>query len=142
MVLGSDPQQFELSVVEVERAVSGIYAGGDVLIVVRVRLRDFSGAADAWILRESWSDFLSQLRRLEQNRTGEAIVESLSPGELRVRVFALDRAGHMGVEGELTSYYSAAHRPEVTTLKFGAIEIDPTALPAFVRELEIAAPAV
>ena len=58
MVLGSDPQQFELSVAEVERGVPGVYAGGDVLVVVRVRLRDFSGAVDAWILREAWSDFL------------------------------------------------------------------------------------
>ena len=142
MVLGSDPQQFELAVAEVEHGVPGIHAGGDVLVVVRVRLRDFSGAVDAWILRESWSDFLRQLRRLERDRTGEATLESIGPGELRLRVFALDRAGHMGVEGELTSYYSAAHQPGVTTLKFGAIEIDPTALPAFVRELEIASPAV
>ena len=66
----------------------------------------------------------------------------MSPGELRLRVFALDRAGHMAVEGELTSYSSAAHRPGSTTLRFGAIEIDPTALPAFVRELEIRAPAL
>ena len=142
MILGSDPQQFELSVAEVERGAPGVYAGGDVLVVVRVRLRDFSGAVDAWVLRESWGNFLSQLRRLERDRTGEATLESMSPRELHLRVFALDRAGHMGVEGELRSYYSAAHRPEVTTLKFGAIEIDPTALPAFVRELEIAAPAV
>jgi len=141
MILGSDPQQFELSVAEVERGVPGVYAGGDVLLVVRVRMRGFSGAVDAWVLREAWTDFLSQLRRLEQDRTGEAILQSMSPDELRLRMFALDRAGHMAVEGELTSYYSAAHRPESTTLKFGAIEIDPTALPAFVRELELAAPA-
>ena len=68
-------------------------------------------------------------------------MESVSPGELRLRVFALDRAGHMGVEGELTSFCSSAHRPGSTHLKFGAIEIDPTALPVLVRELEIAAPA-
>jgi hypothetical protein len=142
MTFGSDPQQFELSVAEIERSVPGVYAGGDVLVFVRVRLREFSGAADAWILREAWTDFLNQLRRLERDRAGEAILQSISPDELRVRIFAVDRAGHMAVEGELTSYYSAAHQPSSTTLKFGAIEIDPTALPAFVRELELAAPAV
>lgn len=141
MILGADPQLFEMSVAEVERGVPGIHAGGDVLVFVRARLRSFSGAADAWVLREAWRDFLNHLRRLERDRAGEAVLESMSPGELRVRVFALDRAGHMGVEGKLTSYQAAAHRPEVTTLEFGAIEIDPTALPAFVRELEIAAPA-
>jgi hypothetical protein len=142
MILGLDPLQFELSVAEVERGVPGVYAGGDVLVFVRARLREFSGAVDAWILREAWTDFLSQLRRLERDRTGAAILQSMSPDELRVRVFALDRAGHMAVEGELTSYYSASHGPGTTTLKFGAIEIDPTALPAFVRELELAAPVV
>jgi hypothetical protein len=141
MILGSDPQQFEISVAEVERGVPGVYAGGDVLVFVRVRLREFSGAVDAWILRDVWTEFLNQLRRLERDRAGEATLQSMSPDELRLRVFALDRAGHMGVDGELTSYHSAAHRPGSTTLKFGAIEIDPTALPALVRELELAAPA-
>ena len=65
----------------------------------------------------------------------------MSPGQLRLQVFALDHAGHIAVDGELTSYHTAAHRPRSTTLTFGAIETDPTALPALIRELELAAPA-
>lgn len=140
MVLGSERQQVELSVAEVERSVPGIHTGGDVLVVVRVRLLDFSGAVESWVLRETWRDFLTQLRVLERDRAGEATLQSISPGELGLRIFGLDHAGHMGIRGELTSYYSAPHQPEATSLTFGTIEFDPTVLPAFLRELEAAAP--
>src|SRR5215207_8899827 len=121
MVLGSDSERVELTVADVERGVPGISTGGDVL-VVRARVRDFAGAVDAWVLRDAWADFLRQLVRLERDRAGEAVVESISPGELRLRLFALDRAGHMGAEGEFLVHYTAAHRPRVAGLKFGAIE--------------------
>jgi hypothetical protein len=140
MILGSDLQQFELAVAEVASAVPGVAAGGDVRVVVRARLLDFSGAADAWVLRDAWSEFLRQLRQLEQDRRGEASLLAISPEELRVRIFALDRAGHVGVEGELTSFFIAKHDPRAASLKFGTIEIEPSALPALVRELESAAP--
>lgn len=110
------------------------------LVVVRARVHNFSGAVDAWVLREAWADFLGQLVRLERDRAGEAVLESMSPGELRLRLFALDRAGHMGVEGELLVYYTAGHRPQVGSLTFDAVEFDPTALPTLVRELTAAAP--
>ena len=140
MILGSDLQQFELAVAEVSPEVPGVYAGGSVRVVVRVRLRDFAGAADAWVQWDAWSDFIRQLRQLERDRRGEATLRGTSTEELRVRIFALDRAGHMGVEGSLTSFFIADHDPRAASLKFGTIEIEPSALPALVRELESAAP--
>lgn len=141
MILGSDFQQLELSVIEVSPDVRGVHIGGDVRISVRARLKEFSGAADAWILRETWRDFLAQLTQLERERTGDAQLASISPGELRLRIFALDRAGHMAAEGELTASFLASHEPRLTSLKFGAIEFDPSALPSLLRELQSAAPA-
>ena len=140
MLLGTDLEHLELTVVQVDRGVPGVAVAGDVLVGLRVRLRNFAGAAEAWVLRETWSEFLGQLRGLERDRRGEATLQSISPDELRVRLHALDRAGHMAVEGELTSYYGSAHRLEAVSLKFGTIEFDPTARPMLLRELEIAAP--
>jgi hypothetical protein len=140
MLLGTELEHLEVTVVEVDRGVPGIAVAGDVLVGVRVRLRNFAGAAEAWVLREVWSDFLTRLRGLERDRRGEATLQSISPEELRVRLYAIDHAGHMALEGELTSYYGSAHRLEAASLKFGTIEFDPTTLPILLRELEIAAP--
>lgn len=142
MYLGSEGHSLELSVREVHPAVPGMYPGGDVLVGVRARLGDFSGATTAWVLPEAWKRFLSQLKELEKVRAGEALLESVSPGEMRVRIFALDRAGHVAAEGEVTSFFAAPHQPRAATFVFGAIEFDPTALPALLRELEAAAPTV
>jgi hypothetical protein len=136
MILGSQERQVELRVLDVEPPVPGVYAGGNVHVGVRVRLNDFSGAVTAGVLSESWRTFIRQLRLLERDRRGEATLVGISREELRVRLFALDRAGHMAVEGEMTAYFAAEHDPRATSLRFGAIEFDPTMLPGLLRELE------
>jgi hypothetical protein len=141
MILGLDSKRLEITVVDLEAGVLDVAPAGDVLVVVRAQLADFSGAVDAWIVRREWTAFLTQLVKLERTRNGEAVLESASPGELRLRVFALDRAGHMGAEAEFRVQYSDATHPQVASLKLGPIEFDPTSLPDLVRELETAAPA-
>jgi hypothetical protein len=142
MVLGSEFQHVELSVAGVHPRVPGAYEGGDVLVAARVRQRDFSGATLAWVVPEAWKMFLEQLTELERTRSGEAMLQSIGPEELRLRIFALDRAGHIAVEGELTSYYALSDPKEIASLKFGVIEFDPTTLPLLVRELQSTAPEV
>lgn len=140
MILGTGAEQLELTVLDVERDVARIAAGGDVLVAVRARVRDFSGAVEAWVLRDAWAHFLGQLARLEAARTGEAVLESVSPGELRLRLFAVDRAGHMAAEGEIAAVYTAVGRSRRTGMSFAPIAVDPTALPTLLRELQRAAP--
>jgi hypothetical protein len=89
-----------------------------------------------------WKMFLEQLTELERTRSGEAMLQSIGPEELRLRIFALDRAGHIAVEGELTSYYALSDPKKIASLKFGVIEFDPTTLPLLVRELQSTAPEV
>ena len=86
----------------------------------------FSGHKDTWV--EGISDFSRGLLALEKARTGEAVLKSVSPGELELKVRAVDRKGHMAVEGLIgknqigetgTLYWHAFH--------FG-FEFDPSQL--------------
>jgi hypothetical protein len=83
---------------------------------------------------------MKQLRELDASRRGEATLQSISPGELRLRISSLDRAGHLGIEGEMLRYFygSRAQRLEVLSVKFGCIEFDPGLLPRLVAVLEFA----
>ena len=142
MVLGTSTAHVEIGVAEVQPPVPGSQ-GGDVRVVARVRIREFAGAADVWVSRDAWSGFLSRLADLERERRGDAVLESISPGELRLRLFAIDRAGHMAAEGELAVYYyDAAGSANALSLRFGAAEFEPTLLPALLKELRAAAPVV
>ena len=71
-----------------------------------------------------WQHFLRQLEQLEDRRDGEAVVESMSPEDLRLRIFVTDPAGHVAIEGQ-------ARTRSVRDLRwqFGAIPFDPTLLP-------------
>jgi hypothetical protein len=138
MRLGDESSQVEVSVAEVQPAAADT-PGGDVRLTVRVRRGAFAGAADAWIDRDRWEQFLRQLDTLERQRAGEATLMSVSPGELVLRVRVLDRAGHLGVDGEMTQYsYTAGPELQTTHLRFPTIEFDPTLLPALIEELRSA----
>ena len=137
MILGLDSKQLEIAVADVERGGRDDNRFADVLVVVRARFYDFSGAVDAWVVNTEWAAFLTQLTALERTRVGEAVLESASPDELRLRIFALDRAGHMAAEVEFLVDYPDGR----AGLKLGPIDFDPTSLPYLVLELETAAPA-
>jgi hypothetical protein len=96
---------------------------------VRVRHGDFAGAAHVWVQVREWERFTEELARLEKDRQGEAAVEGVSPGELRLTVRSTDRLGHVAVEGLL----GRRGVERTTALSFSRIEFDPTVLPAFLR---------
>lgn len=106
----------------IERAEPSDY---DLLVVVDVRCRGFSGHIDTWILREAWTGFCNQLELLEERHQGEATVESISPREFRLTIRSIDRAGHMAIEG-LIGYRGPDGE---TLLTFSPMSFDPSILP-------------
>ena len=95
---------------------------------VSARWRSFEGAESVWIVTDEWLRFLAEVEQFERTLKGEANVEGMSPGELRLRFFPLDPAGHPGVEGEIGFRgFSGdfAHRLNTFSFRFSAIEIDP-----------------
>ena len=122
MKLGSDSGDF----VELARQDGDAY---DVLLNVSVRRAGFSATADTWVSAEAWHAFAQQLAILEERRQGEARVESISPGELLLVVRSVDRAGHLGVEGQIGT---RTYDTEVS-MHFSVFAFDPSQLPGFAR---------
>jgi hypothetical protein len=130
MTLTDGVAQVEVGVTEVAAPVPPHSAGGDVRLYVRVTCNGFTGTGSSWIARDVWQRFVRQLERLEYRREGEAVVESMSPDELRLRIFATDHAGHVAVDGQVRT----RSVPDLR-LQFGAIRFDPTLLPPLLSEL-------
>jgi hypothetical protein len=91
-----------VEVLLVERTPRALPGAGDLRLHVRVACRTFCGENDGvWVEATAFQDFLSELQVLEERRQGSATLASISPGELRLQIQATDRAGHIGVTGQL-----------------------------------------
>ena len=119
MRLGSETGDF----VEIERIDSDVDAY-DIPLAVRVRFGAFAAAVEAWVERAEWLGFVHDLVLLEEHRQGEAMLASMSPGNLTLVVRSLDSAGHMGVEGVVGTRKGDAD----VSLRFGVLEFPPSQL--------------
>jgi hypothetical protein len=104
----------------------------DVLLVVTVDVPGFRASCDSWVLAGAWRTFVGELQALERTRRGSARLESISPGELGLEIYATDALGHMAVRGELEHDGAAAR----ARFEFSGLSFDPGLLAAFVAEVE------
>jgi hypothetical protein len=94
----------------------------------------FCGASDrAWLASDDFDRFLSSLEALEQSRQGEAVLESMSPGELSVRIHAVARAGHLAMEVVIGEQRVGEHSWHERLVKC-SFPLDPGQLPQIVRQ--------
>jgi len=130
MTLTDGVARVDVAAIEVAAPIPPHSAGGDVRLHVRLTCEDFSGAGSSWVEQAVWQRFLQELERVVDRRDGEAVVESMSPKDLRLRIFATDRAGHMAIDGQVRTR-------SVNDLRwqFGAIQFDPSLLPLLLSEL-------
>ena len=76
--------------------------------------------------------FCKSLVQLEISRKGEAVLESVSPGELIMKLYASDGLGHMAVSGR-TGYRVKGEKEEYQhSVEFG-FDIDPNELKKAVK---------
>jgi hypothetical protein len=122
-----DNQDF-IEIDVVDRVPGNLPTPGDVELSVEVSSGKFRGQAFAWIEARKLSSFIAQLCDLERSRTGSAEMEGMSPGEFRLRIFSIDRRGHVAIEGRLVHQASQSFRHSID---FG-FEFDPTFLPKVV----------
>ncbi len=73
---------------------------GDAYITISLSSNGYSGHNDLWVSSESLCCFCRDLIDLEKKRKGEALLESISPGELYQQIFSIDSLGHLGVRGK------------------------------------------
>jgi hypothetical protein len=129
VIFGGGKDRVEISCAE--RGEPQTPAAEDLLLVVTVVTSGFEGKNDAWVLRDAWRDFLAGMKGLDETRQGEASVESMSPGELRLSVQSLDLLGHLGVEGMI----GLRSNKRTVRLEFSPIEFDPSQISEIVRGL-------
>ena len=124
--------------VEVEERATSVWDAGDTRFAVRVRVSSlfsvFTGESLCWVDLPSLDTFARQLRVLEELRQGSAVLESMSPGELRLEILATDRAGHMAAVGQIGWWLGiGSGEPYWSAVAF-RVPFCPTQLPALVRE--------
>jgi hypothetical protein len=91
-----------IEVLLVERTPRPLPGAGDLRLHVRVVFSSFCGEYDqVWVEATAFQTFLSELQALEERRQGSATLASMSPDELLLQIHSTDRAGHMGVTGQL-----------------------------------------
>jgi hypothetical protein len=84
-----------------EQVPDHLPSAGDVRLAIAVRSQGLAGEGWAWIEAPRLRLFIEHLRQLEAQRKGSAEVESISPGQFRLRVYATDRVGHVAIAGRL-----------------------------------------
>lgn len=92
----------------------------------------FSGSNELWVSSAALVTFCQTLVALEQTRRGEAWLESLRPGELRLRVHAPDTDGPLVIEGSTGYAIGAAHGDYWHEARFG-FEFEPRQLATAVQ---------
>jgi hypothetical protein len=88
--------------VEIDLAIqetADLPSKGDAYLTIRVSAAGFTGHNDLWVLAPAFRCFCHALIVLERDRRGEAVLESISPDELRLVVRSVDSRGHMLIEG-------------------------------------------
>jgi hypothetical protein len=97
MKIKSGPNYLELEV-QLETD-SSLPSCGDALIGIVVSSNGYSGKNQVWVAKQELELFSAVIIKLEKNRKGEAVINSMSPGELSLRVYSYDSVGHMAIEG-------------------------------------------
>ena len=120
----------------VHRVPSRLPAAGDVELSLAVSSDQFSGQSFAWVAAPAFASFLAELRELERRRQGTAALEGVSAEEFRLRIWSVNRRGHVAVDGLIAKQvYRGDSSPYRHALEFG-FEFDPTLLPRVLSGFE------
>ena len=75
---------------------------GDAHAQITVHSHGFSGSNSCWVQADVIQGFFDALITLKKNGLGEALLTSISPGELELKVFSMKPLGHVSIYGTLT----------------------------------------
>jgi hypothetical protein len=125
-----------VEIVATEHVPANLPGAGDARLAVRVCSEGFSGESTTWVEAAGLTGFLEQLRALEQRRQGSAQIESMSPGEFQLRIWSVNRLGHVAVGGRLhRQVHGHETGPYQHLLEFG-FELDRSLMPSVVSAFQ------
>lgn len=110
-------------------------------LAVRVELsgNGFTGRArEVWFWLAKLRTFVDALERLERDRSGEAILTSMSPNEFTLSIRIADRAGHvvLGATLQWPVYGVLPQGGPFDHCVLLGFAIDPTMLPGILRDFQ------
>jgi len=118
----------------------GVQGAGDFALRSVVTMRvgknttsEFTASVHSWIEIEKYREFLRRLEVLEASRQGSAEIESMSPGEFRIRFYMENSRGGIAAEGEVGQHLVASKRMNKV---FFDIVIDPTMLTTILEDFK------
>jgi hypothetical protein len=113
----------------VDRVPDNLPSAGDVELSVAVSSAGFAGQGSAWVAAPALAAFLVEFRDLEARRQGAATLEGLSPEQFRLRIWSVNRRGHVAVGGLVAKHiHRGEGGPYRHQVEFG-FEFDATLLP-------------
>src|SRR5687768_7900149 len=134
--LASVRNEHFIEIVQIDEAQSA-YDSGDVLMSVVVESHGFKGKAEVWVLQEELARFAQAVTGLNQSLHGNAVLRSVSPGELDLEVLSVSSRGHLAVQGSIGHQMYDQERMHWHSMQFG-FEFEPGQLEAVVAESWIA----
>lgn len=108
---------FEMKVPLVE-ALS-LHSVNGAVVVLNVSSNGYSARNDLWVHEPALRNFGTALTALERSLRGEAKLESISPNELNLRVFAASSRGHLALDGSTGQYVQGENGRYWHSLSFG-----------------------
>ena len=105
---------------------------GDAYITIKVQSHGFVGHNDVWVTGDAFASFCRSLLALERSLSGEAVLESISPKELKLRIRSVSCRGHLAVEGETGHRIRGQNGLYWHSVSFG-IEFEPSQLTRAVK---------
>jgi hypothetical protein len=100
---------------------------GDAYLTVLVSSAGFAGHNDLWVQHHRLRSFCEGLIKLERDRRGETEIEAISPGQLKLKIRAVDSRGHLAVEGTTGYLVQRDNSSHWHAVQFG-FEFDPSQL--------------
>ena len=83
----------------------GQQRAGDLRFECSASVKGFTGLSHGWIDAEHMKEWASTIRRLYESLDGVAVLESMSPGELRISVEPKNPRGYVTVRVEVASFH-------------------------------------
>jgi hypothetical protein len=125
-----------LELVLLNRTPAGVPGAGDTCFSAHVRYGSFSAETTAYVEAGEIQSFSEELRRVEEARQGAAVVESMSPGELRLEIRITDRAGHAAALGQVGKWSFSGICDHWWNVVGFCIPFCPSLLPQISREFQ------
>lgn len=116
---------FELEVLREEGVSENCYRS----LVVRAAASSngFSGESEAWVFTEHFEGFCKSLASLNEALKGEAVLESMSPNELSLKLASVNSRGYLGVSGMIGHLFLSENSDYWHSVSFG-FEFEPAQL--------------